>query len=103
MISFEMASRLSLMAPDTTFARGLPLRALASGTMPIGVSKVFHTNVNCTDLERALGFYRDLVGLTQGAHTVPEPQDGTAFGLETAQWDAWILSDGRGFGAGIAL
>ncbi len=71
--------------------------------MPIGVSRVFHTNVNCTDLERALGFYRDLVGLTQGAHTVPEPQDGTAFGLDTAQWDAWILSDGRGFGAGIAL
>ena len=39
--------------------------------MSIGVSRVFHLNVNCSDLERSLGFYRDLLGLTQGAHTVP--------------------------------
>jgi catechol 2,3-dioxygenase-like lactoylglutathione lyase family enzyme len=72
--------------------------------MSIGVSRVFHLNVNCSDLERSLGFYRDLLGLTQGAHTVPtEPQAGAAFGLEQAQWDAWILSDSRGFGVGTAL
>ena len=71
--------------------------------MSIGVSRVIHINANCSDLERSLAFYRDLVGLVPGAHTVPEPQEGGAFGLETAQWDAWILSDERGFGAGIAL
>jgi len=69
----------------------------------IGVSRVIHINANCTDLERSLGFYRDLLGLEPGAHTVPEPQEGAAFGLERAQWDAWILNDARGFGAGIAL
>jgi glyoxylase I family protein len=64
--------------------------------MAIGVSRVFHLNVNCSDLERSLTYYRDGVGLTPGAHTVPPPQPGAAFGLETAQWDAWILSDERG-------
>jgi catechol 2,3-dioxygenase-like lactoylglutathione lyase family enzyme len=71
--------------------------------MPIGVSRVFHCNVNCSNLERSLTFYRELLGLTQGAHTVPEaPQPGGAFGLDEAQWDAWILSDERGFD-GVAL
>ena len=56
--------------------------------MPIGVTRVFHLNVNCSDLERSLRFYRDLLGLTEGAHTVSPEQDGSAFGLETAAWDA---------------
>jgi catechol 2,3-dioxygenase-like lactoylglutathione lyase family enzyme len=72
--------------------------------MSIGVSRVFHLNVNCSDLERSLTFYRDRLGLTQGAHTVPdEPQAGGAFGLDAVQWDAWILNDGRGFGVGTVL
>jgi catechol 2,3-dioxygenase-like lactoylglutathione lyase family enzyme len=72
--------------------------------MSIGVSRVFHLNVNCSDLERSLAFYRDRLGLTQGAHTVPdEPQPGAAFGLDAAQWDAWILNDRRGFGVGTVL
>jgi catechol 2,3-dioxygenase-like lactoylglutathione lyase family enzyme len=72
--------------------------------MSIGVSRVFHLNVNCSDLERSLDFYRDRLGLTQGAHTVPdEPQPGSAFGLDAAQWDAWILNDRRGFGVGTVL
>jgi glyoxylase I family protein len=71
--------------------------------MAIGVSRVFHVNVNCSNLERSLAFYRDLLGLTQGAHTVPAaPQPGGAFGLDEAQWDAWILSDARGFD-GVAI
>ena len=71
--------------------------------MAIGVSRVFHVNVNCSNLERSLAFYRDLLGLTQGAHTRPDaPQPGGAFGLDAAQWDAWILSDERGFD-GMAL
>jgi glyoxylase I family protein len=65
--------------------------------VPIGASKVFHLNVNCSSLERSLAFYRDLLGLSQGAHTVPPPQDGAAFGLDTAQWDAWILTGDRGY------
>jgi len=70
--------------------------------MPIGVSQVFHLNVNCSDLGRSLAFYRDAVGLHPGAHTEPPAQPGAAFGLEVAQWDAWILNDDRGFG-GVAL
>jgi len=63
----------------------------------IGVTRVFHLNVNCSNLDRSLGFYRDLLGLTQGAHTVSPEQDGTAFGLATAAWDAWIMLDERGY------
>jgi catechol 2,3-dioxygenase-like lactoylglutathione lyase family enzyme len=72
--------------------------------MPIGVSQAFHVNVNCSDLERSLAFYRDRLGLTASTHTRPEmPQDGAAFGLETAAWDAWILHDDRGFGTGLVV
>jgi len=59
--------------------------------------------VNCSNLERSLAFYRDLLGLTQGVRTAPEkPQPGGAFGLDEAQWDAWILYDSRGMD-GIAI
>ena len=72
--------------------------------MPIGVSQAFHVNVNCSNLERSLVFYRDLLGLTASTHTKPDaPQDGSAFGLDQAQWDAWILHDARGFGAGLVV
>src|SRR3974377_1499939 len=88
-----MASRDSLMPPDTSL-----------GWMSIGVSRVFHLNVNCSELERPPVFSRALLGLTQGAHTVPtEPQEGAAFGLDAVQWDAWILNDARGFGVGGVL
>jgi len=66
--------------------------------MPIGVSRVFHLNVNCSDLDRSLAFYRDLLGLTQSTHTAPAAvQPGGAFGLDEAQWDAWILTGDRGY------
>jgi len=71
--------------------------------MPIGATRIFHINVNCSDLERSLRFYRDLLGLEATAHTYPQPQPGGAFGLDTAQWDAWILADGRGLDAGVAV
>jgi catechol 2,3-dioxygenase-like lactoylglutathione lyase family enzyme len=77
-------------------ARGSPVS--------IGVSQAFHVNVNCSDLEQSLAFYRDLIGLTPSTRTRPEaPQDGAAFGLDRAQWDAWILHDERGFGAGLVV
>ena len=72
--------------------------------MPIGVSQAFHVNVNCSDLERSLAFYRDRLGLTASTHTRPgAAQDGSAFRLDAARWDAWILHDDRGFGAGLAV
>jgi catechol 2,3-dioxygenase-like lactoylglutathione lyase family enzyme len=69
--------------------------------MPIDVTRVFHLNVNCTDLDRSLHFYRDLLGLTQGAHTVSPEQDGTAFGLDRVAWDAWIMLDERGYDGAV--
>jgi catechol 2,3-dioxygenase-like lactoylglutathione lyase family enzyme len=65
--------------------------------MPITATRIFHVNVNCSELARSLAFYRDLVGLVPTTHTVPPPQPGAAFGLPTAQWDAWILTGGRGY------
>ncbi len=63
---------------------------------------VFHINVNCSDLARSLQFYRDGLGLIQGARTTPEAiQDGTAFGLSASLWDAWILLGDRGFDGGV--
>jgi len=65
--------------------------------------RVFHVNVNCSNLARALAFYRDQVGLLPVAHTQPtHPQPGEAFGLERVQWDAWILAGAAGL-AGVAL
>ena len=53
---------------------------------------LFHVNVNCSDFERSLAFYRDLVGLQPTVRTRPErPQPGAAFGLDEVQWDAWIF------------
>ena len=59
----------------------------------VGSLRFFHVNVNCSDLERSLGFYGDLVGLKAAVRTRPEqPQPGGAFGLAQVQWDAWIMA-----------
>ena len=59
----------------------------------VGSLRFFHVNVNCSDLERSLGFYGDLVGLKTAVRTRPEqPQPGGAFGLAQVQWDAWIMA-----------
>ena len=48
-----------------------------------------HAGVMVGQLEASLAFYRDRLGLIPSTHTQPEtPQDGAAFGLDTAQWDA---------------
>lgn len=61
-----------------------------------------HVNVNCRDLERSLAFYRDVLGLHPVTRTAPEePQPGAAFGLERAQWDAWMMAGPMGFGAPV--
>ena len=71
--------------------------------MAIGVSRVFHCNVNATDLDGSLAFYRDLLGLTPSTRTTPSaPQPGAAFGLPETQWDAWILTGDRGYD-GVAI
>jgi catechol 2,3-dioxygenase-like lactoylglutathione lyase family enzyme len=73
--------------------------------MALSVQSVMHINVNCSDLERSLGFYRDAVGLVPASHTNPVPQDGAGFGMVgRVQWDAHILQDARGFaGPGVDL
>ena len=64
--------------------------------MALDLLSVAHVNVNCSDLERSLHFYRDLVGLTPTTHTRPMPQEGAGFGLPgKVVWDAYMLQDSR--------
>jgi len=68
--------------------------------MALPLLGVVHVNVNCSDLERSLRFYRDLVGLSPLTHTSPTPQEGAGFGLPgRVRWDAWLLHDDRGLAA----
>ncbi len=71
--------------------------------MPIDILRIQHCNVNVSDLERSLHFYRDVVGLTPLFRTNPPPQDGSGFSLPgDIQWDAWGLHGASGPG-GTAL
>ena len=64
-------------------------------------ARIFHVNVNCRDLDRSRAFYVDGCGLRDGVRTTPEQaQSGTAFGLDRARWDAWILVGAQGFEGG---
>ena len=64
-------------------------------------ARIFHINVNCTDLERSRRFYADALGLDAAVRTTPDTaQPGAAFGLETARWDAWVLVGEHGFDGG---
>ncbi|MGZ4692701.1 MAG: VOC family protein [Acidimicrobiales bacterium] len=68
--------------------------------MPDG-ARIFHVNVNCSDLARSRRFYVDGCGLAEGVRTTPEqPQSGVAFGLDRAWWDALILVGASGFDGG---
>jgi len=71
--------------------------------MSLELLSVMHVNVNCSNLDRSMRFYRDWVGLTPQSHTKPLPQEGAGFGLPgQVVWDAYLLHDDRGF-AGPAL
>jgi catechol 2,3-dioxygenase-like lactoylglutathione lyase family enzyme len=60
-------------------------------------ARIFHVNVNCSDLDVSLAFYRDELGLQALVRTRPEAaQAGGAFGLDVAWWDAWILAGEHG-------
>jgi catechol 2,3-dioxygenase-like lactoylglutathione lyase family enzyme len=64
-------------------------------------ARIFHVNVNCSDLERSRAFYARALGLDPVVRTTPDAvQPGAAFGLSRAWWDAWILVGGRGFDGG---
>jgi glyoxylase I family protein len=66
--------------------------------MSLSLVSVMHVNVNCSDLERSLSFYRDRVGLVPQSHTNPLPQQGAGFGLPgRVVWDAHLLHDDRSF------
>ncbi len=72
----------------------MPLRSVR---MPGIRGRIFHVNVNCSDLETSLAFYRDRIGLTASVRTTPQhPQAGPGFGLDVAQWDAWIMTGAGG-------
>jgi catechol 2,3-dioxygenase-like lactoylglutathione lyase family enzyme len=65
------------------------------------MARVAHVNVNCSDLDRSLAFYRDVIGLEPILRTTPErPQPGAVFRLDTVQHDAWMLAGGGGFEGG---
>ena len=67
------------------------------GKNTVRAHRIYHVNVNCSDLERSLAFYCDGIGLRKGTRTKPDaPQPGAAFGLEQVQWDAWILTGSGG-------
>jgi catechol 2,3-dioxygenase-like lactoylglutathione lyase family enzyme len=69
--------------------------------MALTDARLFHVNVNCSDLERSRRFYTEALGLEIGAHTAPETsQPGAAFGLDRARWDASILLGPRGYDGG---
>lgn len=64
--------------------------------MALDLLAVTHVNINCSDLERSMHFYRDVVGLEPQSHTRPEPQEGAGFGLPgKVVWDAYLLHDDR--------
>ena len=70
--------------------------------MALAILSVVHCNVNCSNLERSLSFYRDFVGLEPTLHTHPRPQSGAGFGLAgDVQWDAWMMAGGGGPGAPV--
>src|SRR4051812_49256742 len=64
-------------------------------------ARIFHVNVNCADLATSRAFYVQQAGLAEGVRTTPAGvQSGDAFGLDRAQWDAWILVGDAGFEGG---
>src|SRR3989442_10944657 len=92
---YESGSKWNCSPTCTTVCR----RTLTG--MTIAAARVFHVNVNCSDLERSLAFYR-AVGLTPATRTRPEgPQAGAAFGLDQAWWDARILQGDAGYAAPV--
>src|SRR5258708_8935246 len=69
--------------------------------MSLTDARLFHVNVNCSDLERSRRFYTEGLGLGVGARTAPEEsQPGAAFGLARARWEASILLGPRGYDGG---
>jgi catechol 2,3-dioxygenase-like lactoylglutathione lyase family enzyme len=67
----------------------------------LGGARIFHVNVNCSELARSRDFYVEGCGLVEGVRTTPEKaQSGIAFGLDRARWDAWILVGANGFAGG---
>ena len=72
--------------------------------MALADGRLFHVNVNCSELDRSRRFYVDGLGLTEGVRTAADhAQPGTAFGLDRARWDAWILLGPRAASKACAI
>ena len=64
--------------------------------MAIRGDRIYHCNLNCSDLDRSVVFYEAL-GLHRVLRTVPSRnQSGSAFGLDEVAWDAWIMHSDDG-------
>lgn len=82
--------------------RARPVHRPGTVRVVLGDAVLFHVNLNVSRLDVAHSFYIDGLGFAEGTRTAPErPQDGVAFGLDTAWWDAWILTGRSGFGGGV--
>ena len=70
--------------------------------MSLGDARLFHVNVNCSDLERSRRFYTEGLGLEIGAHTAPAETRNPArrSGSIARRWDASILLGPRGYDGG---
>jgi catechol 2,3-dioxygenase-like lactoylglutathione lyase family enzyme len=64
------------------------------------MTRIFHVNVNCSDLERCAAFYAGRSGSTPRS-VLPRPQPSPVRrSASTAWWDAWILVGANGFEGG---
>jgi catechol 2,3-dioxygenase-like lactoylglutathione lyase family enzyme len=71
--------------------------------VPIGPARIYHVNVNCSDLDKSTRFYGERLGLRPAIRTTTKPQPLGALGLASGAWDAWLMSDGRGWGEGVVV
>jgi catechol 2,3-dioxygenase-like lactoylglutathione lyase family enzyme len=71
--------------------------------VPIGPTRLYHVNANCSDLGRSLAFYAERLGLRTTVRTTVAPQPCAALGLDVGAWDAWILAGAPAHGEGAVL
>ena len=74
----------------------------------IPITRIAHTNVNCSSVEHSRRFYEDVVGLQVISHMHPDVQEGGGFPMPAGagtklQFDAYALADARGPGWGPVL
>ena len=70
-----------------------------SGPSDRAGNQMSFVGVNCSDLDRSLHFYVDVLGFNLGARFAPGPSDGSALRLgPEVEWEMAYLDDPRGNG-----